>query len=123
MARKIHHLFFALFVLVDAAVVGLGLLLGLAAAAPSHTPVLGVLAFFAVPGLMLAAVVALYLRGPWRAARPVATVLAALPVMLVLGGALLSNLAEAWLGDIDGRPVQAARTQAAQTQEAQRPGR
>lgn len=97
---------FSLLVLADAAVLALMFVLGLAAAKPSHTPVLSVIAFFAVPAALLAGLVWLFLRGPGPAARPVALVLAGLPALLIVGGALLSSGAAWWMGERDdgGRP-------------------
>jgi hypothetical protein len=85
------RLLFMLFVGLDAAALGLVFVLGLAAARPSHTPVLQVVGFFLVPALLLAGLVLLYLRGPWSASRAVATALAAIPVLVVLGGALVTQ--------------------------------
>jgi hypothetical protein len=75
----------------NAAAWGLCLVLGLAAAKPSHTPVLQVLVLFAVPALLLAAVAALHLLGPWPWARTVATALAGLPLLLLLGAVATSG--------------------------------
>lgn len=85
------RLVFILFVALDAMALGLWFLLGLAAAKPSHTPVWQVVAHFSVPALLLAGVVLLYLRGPWPGSRALATAVAALPVLVVLGGALLTQ--------------------------------
>ncbi|MFO1196813.1 MAG: hypothetical protein U1E86_07555 [Burkholderiaceae bacterium] len=85
------RLIFWLFVALDGAAIGLFLLLGLAAAKPSHTPVVSVLGFFLVPVALLAALALLFERAPWPAARPVALALAAAPVLIVAISALLSQ--------------------------------
>ena len=84
--RRVLNILFGLFVALVLLVLGVWLVLGLAAAGPSHTGLPQLAAFFAVPTLLLAAVVWLYLRGPWAAARPLATVLAAVPAVGVAVG-------------------------------------
>jgi hypothetical protein len=115
------RLFFWLLISLNGVGLGLWLLLGLAAAKPSHTPLLHVLAFFAVPAAALAAVCVLYGKAPWPWARSVATVLAAAPLVLLLGAAALSGL---WAGRSGGwvvsapPPVATAARPAAQQLEA-----
>jgi hypothetical protein len=88
MARFVFWLLIAL----NTAGLGLWLLLGLAAAKPSHTPLLHVLAFFAVPAGGLVGLTVLYTKAPWPWAPAAATVGAAAPLVLLLGGAALSGL-------------------------------
>lgn len=85
------RLLFIVFIGLDAAALGLFFLLGLAAARPSHTPMLQVVGFFGLPALLLAGLVLLHLRGPWPWSRAVATGVAALPVLLVLGSVLVTQ--------------------------------
>lgn len=101
---RLMALLFALFIALDTAALGLWLLLGLAAAKPSHTPAIEVLAFFSVPALVLVALVLLYWRGPWGLSRPLATWLAGLPLIVVVGAAWLSQ----GLGRIAGGPAMEA---------------
>jgi hypothetical protein len=105
--RRVTTVLFWFFIALDVAVLGLWLVLGLAAAKPSHTPLSQVVAFFAVPTLLLGLVLLLHGRGPWAFSKPLATVLAAVPALLVVGGALLSRSVAGWLGmpsDDWGRP-------------------
>lgn len=108
------HVVFALLIAVDALALGLFLLLGLAAAKPSHTPVISVLGFFALPALALLALVWLYRRRPWPMARPLAIGLAGLPALVVVGGAVISGGA-AWRA---GEPAGGAGRPDAAAQEA-----
>jgi hypothetical protein len=107
----VSRLVFMLFIGLDAAALGLFFVLGLAFAKPSHTPVLQVVGFFLLPALLLAGLVLLYLRGPWPASRGVAIGVAALPVLLVLGSAVVTQ-GVAWQlgepGDGWGQPDRAA---------------
>lgn len=112
--RRVLNVLFAVFIALDLLVLGLWLLLGLAAAKPSHTGLPQLAAFFAVPTGLLAAVVLLYLRGPWAAARPLATALAAVPAVGLLGAALLSRGVAGLMGmrsDDWGRPDAAQQQQ------------
>lgn len=108
------NLLFWLLMVLNLGLLALAAVLGLAAARPSHTPMLQVLAFFALAAALLALLPLLYLRGPWRASRGVALVLAGLPAVVVLGGALLSRGAAGLLGvspDDWGRPDPAQQQQ------------
>ncbi len=87
----IKTLLFWCFVALDGAALGLLFVLGLAAAKPSHTSPLSVVAFFLLPALALAGLILLFLRAPWPMARTAAMVLAGLPVAIVAGGALVSR--------------------------------
>ena len=84
------HGAFVLFVALDGAALGLVFVLGLAAAAPSHTPVLSVMGFFMLPALLLAAMVWLYQRAPWRFARPAALLLVTMPALVLIGSVAVS---------------------------------
>ena len=66
------RILFALLMLLNVAALGLWFVLGLAAAKPSHTPVVSVVGFFLLPALLLGAVALLYLRGPWAWSRALA---------------------------------------------------
>lgn len=97
------RLLFTAFIALDAVALGLFFVLGLAAAKPSHTPLLSVVAFFVLPGLALASLVLLFLHGPWAASRTLATLMAALPVLLAVGGAAVSGGVAWWMGEsVDG---------------------
>jgi hypothetical protein len=112
--RRVLNVLFGFFILLNLAVLGLWGALGLAAARPSHTPLPQLAAFLAVPALLLVLVLLLYWRGPWAFSRPLATVLAAAPALLVLGGAGLSRGIAGWLGapsDDWGRPDPARQQQ------------
>lgn len=89
MSRLLPLLFWLLMAL-NVSVLGLWFVLGLAAARPSHTPMPTVVAFFAVPALVLAAVALLFLRGPWPSSRGVAFGLAAVPALVIGAGVLMS---------------------------------
>lgn len=105
------HVVFALLIAVDVLALAVFALLGLAAAKPSHTPVVAVLGFFAVPVLVLLGVVWLYRRQPWPASRALAFGVAGVPVLLVVGGAIVSGGAAWWSGEPamgSGRPDAAA---------------
>jgi hypothetical protein len=86
---------FAALTAMNLAALGLLFVLGLAAAKPSHTPMLSVLGFFLVPAAVLAGVVWLYWRSPWPGAKALAFGLTALPPLVLVGGALFSSGA-AW---------------------------
>ncbi|MGE3616990.1 MAG: ankyrin repeat domain-containing protein, partial [Gemmatimonadales bacterium] len=80
-------IFFWLFVALDVvALVTFGLL-GLAAAGPSRTnPIAALVIPFFIPGAILLAAIALYIRAETTGLRLAALLIAALPVMLVVGG-------------------------------------
>ncbi|MBL8841995.1 MAG: hypothetical protein JNL90_10780 [Planctomycetes bacterium] len=90
---------FVVFIVLDAVALGVWFLLGLAAAKPSHTPVLQVVAIALGAALLLAGLAWLHLRGPWPGARAISVVLAGLPVVLLLGGALASRGVARLLGE------------------------
>jgi hypothetical protein len=108
MARLFTPLFWLLMAL-NAVGLGVWFLLGLAAATPSHTPVLNVVAFFALPAVLLVGVGALYVLVPMAWARSLAFVVAALPVLVVVGGAAVSGYMAARSGESadNGRGVMA----------------
>ncbi|MBK8766340.1 MAG: hypothetical protein KA778_03365 [Burkholderiaceae bacterium] len=101
------RILFALLMLLNVAALGLWFVLGLAAAKPSHTPVVSVVGFFMLPALLLGGVVLLYLRGPWAWSRALAIGLAALPVLILAAGVLLAR-GVAWHAGVSaddwGRP-------------------
>ncbi|MBN8249647.1 MAG: hypothetical protein J0L84_19685, partial [Verrucomicrobia bacterium] len=79
-------LLFWMFVAVDVVAVVVFGLLGLAAAGPSRTNPLAALVIpFFIPAALLALAVLLFLKSPGTAGRVAAVVIAALPVLLVLG--------------------------------------
>ena len=73
------RMLFALLMVLNVSALGLWFVLGLAAAKPSHTPVVSVVGFFMMPALLLGGVVLLFLRGPWAGSRALAIGLAGLP--------------------------------------------
>lgn len=98
---------FSLFIALDLAALGLMFVLGLAAAGPSHTPMISVVGFFLVPAPLIAGLVLLYLRGGWPASRGLATVLAGLPAIVIVGAAVMSRGVASLMGesaDDDRRP-------------------
>ncbi len=105
--NRLLSVLFWLFLALDIALLGLWFVLGLAASKPSHTPLLNLLGFFALPTAVLLAVLLLYLRGPGSVSRGLATVLAGLPALVVVVGPLFSRGVAGFLGmspDHHGRP-------------------
>lgn len=81
---------FWLIVAIDAVAVAIGGLLGLAAAGPSRTnPIIALLIPFFVPGAILLGAVLLFLRAQSTFPRLLAFGIAALPVLVVVGGRLM----------------------------------
>ena len=101
------RMLFALLMVLNVSALGLWFVLGLAAAKPSHTPVVSVVGFFMMPALLLGGVVLLFLRGPWAGSRALAIGLAGLPVFIVAASVLLARGA-AWREGVSadnwGRP-------------------
>lgn len=84
------NMLFWIVVAIDVVALGLFLVLGLAAAGPSHTNPVAVVAFFLVPAVILLACIAMFLRFDAMLWRVAALVMAASPVLLVAGGAAFS---------------------------------
>jgi hypothetical protein len=85
------HVIFWIMAAIDAAVLGFVLLLGMAAAKPSHTSPMAVIAFLAAPALILLACIAVFLKAQGTGWRIAALILAASPVLLAVGGFLRSE--------------------------------
>jgi len=94
---------FWIFVALDCAAVGLFLLLGLAAAGPSHSSPIGV-AFFmlAVPGVLLAGVIALFVFSRSPVGKLLALAVAGAPVILVVFGSITNAGMSSLFTDKDG---------------------
>lgn len=93
----------------DLAALGLFFLLGLAAAPSSHTSPLAVAAFMlAIPGLLLALAIALFLKGGSPLWRGVGLLIAAAPLLVVAVGKVITDRTMLRHQDADGNFTQFA---------------
>lgn len=92
----LFKILFWLFIALDVAALGLFFVLGLAAAGPSHTSWWSVSAYMLlIPGLLLAAAVAIFVTSKFTLARAAAFLIAAAPMLYLVGLSAMGSF-EIW---------------------------